>query len=47
MNWGFYIGVFSVFQCAACSIGYAFARDWRHSLYFAFAGAITVTVIWP
>jgi len=47
MNWGFYIGCFSVLQCAACSVGYAAARDWRHALYFLFAAAITATVIWP
>ncbi len=47
MNWGFYIGVFSVFQSVACAVGYAVVRDWRHALYFAFAAAITCTVIWP
>ena len=46
MNWGFYIGCFSVFQCVACAVGYACARDVRHALYFTFAAAITLNVIW-
>lgn len=46
-NWGLIIGWFGVVQCIACSVGFAFARDWRRALYYLFACAITLTVIWP
>ena len=31
----------------ASAIGYAAVKDWRRALYFFFAFAITVVVIWP
>lgn len=46
LNWGEIIGWVGVVQCIGACIGYAFAKDLRHSLYYAFAGAITVVVIW-
>jgi hypothetical protein len=46
MNWGAVIGWTGVAQCIAACIGYAFAHDMRRALYYLFAAAITVTVIW-
>ena len=46
LNWGIIIGWMGVIQCAGAAIGYACARDTRHALYYLFAGAITVVVIW-
>ena len=46
INWGLVIGWLGVIQSAGAAIGYACAKDVRHALYFAFAAAITVTVIW-
>lgn len=46
VNWGVVIGWSGVIQSAGAAIGYAFAKDFRHALYFAFAAGITVCVIW-
>lgn len=46
VNWGNVIGWMGVVQCVGAAIGYAFAKDIRHALYYVFAAAITVTVIW-
>ena len=46
MNWGD-IGAWSgVVLCVLSCIGYAFAHDTRRALYYFFAAAITITVIW-
>lgn len=46
INWGVVIGWSGVIQSAGAAIGYAFARDYRHALYFLFAACITLVVIW-
>jgi hypothetical protein len=46
INWGYVLGWAGVVQCGLACIGYAFAKDVRHALYYLFAGAITVVVIW-
>ncbi len=46
MNWGSVIGWVGVAQCVAACIGYACTHDTRRALYYLFAAAITVTVIW-
>jgi hypothetical protein len=46
MNWGQIISWAGVALSIGAAIGYAFAKDARHALYFAFAAAITITVIW-
>ena len=46
VNWGVVGGWAGALLSLGSAIGYAFQRDWRHALYFAFAFAITVVVIW-
>lgn len=46
MNWGTVIAWGGAFWSLAAAVGYAFAKDWRHALYFLFAFCITVVVIW-
>ena len=46
INWGLVTSWGGVFFSIASAIGYAFAKDTRHALYFAFAAAITIVVIW-
>jgi hypothetical protein len=46
-NWGTIIGWAGAAQCIAAAIGYALAKDVRRSLYYVFACAITVVIIWP
>jgi hypothetical protein len=46
MNWG-QVGAWAgASLCIFSSIGYAFAGDLRRALYYLFAFAITVVVIW-
>jgi hypothetical protein len=44
-NFGQISGWTMTLMCIATAIGYAFARDWRRTLYFLFAAAINATVI--
>jgi hypothetical protein len=46
INWGNVIAWSGVIQSTGAAIGYAFAKDYRHALYFLFAAAITLVVIW-
>jgi hypothetical protein len=46
INWGVVGAWAGALLALGTSIGYAFQRDWRHSLYFFFAFCITVVVIW-
>jgi hypothetical protein len=46
VNWGQIIAWTGVVLNIGAALGYAFAKDTRHALYFAFAAAITITVIW-
>lgn len=46
LNYGQIIAWSGVIQSACAAIGYAFAKDIRHALYFLFAAAITLVVIW-
>jgi hypothetical protein len=46
VNWGVVLGWAGVVQCTLACIGYALAKDMRHALYYLFAAAITVCVIW-
>ena len=46
VNWGQLGAWAGAFLSLFSAIGYAFQRDWRHALYFAFAFGITVVVIW-
>lgn len=46
MNWGRIFGWALAGMTFACSVGYAFAHDWRRAIYFALCGAINVTVIY-
>ena len=45
-NWGDISAWAGALLSLSSAIGYAFAHDWRKALYFGFAFAITVTVIW-
>jgi hypothetical protein len=47
MNWGYIIGWFGVVQALSTAIGFAFAFNWRLSLYYFFAAAIATTILWP
>jgi hypothetical protein len=46
LNWGQIVAVLGILLSVGVAIGYAVAKDWRHALYFAFAAAITICVIW-
>lgn len=46
INWGVVGGWAGALLSLASAVGYAFQRDWRNALYFGFACAITVVVIW-
>jgi hypothetical protein len=46
VNWGNVVAWAGAFLSLGSAIGYAFAKDYRRALYFAFAFAITITVIW-
>jgi len=46
LNWGQIIAWAGILLSIGAAIGYAFARDWRHFLYFTFAAAITICVVW-
>ena len=46
LNWG-EIGAWAgAGLCVVSAVGYAVAHDYRRALYYAFACAITVVVIW-
>ena len=47
MNWGAVIGWTGVVQCIGACIGYACAHDTRRAMYYLFAAAITLVVIYP
>ena len=47
MNWGYIIGWLGIVQAVATSVGFAFASNWRMSLYYFFAAAIGTTLLWP
>ena len=46
VNWGEVSAWAGAALCLASAIGYAAAHDLRRALYYLFAFAITVTVIW-
>jgi hypothetical protein len=46
LNWGDIIAWSGIALSIGAAIGYAFAKDIRHALYFTFGAAITITVIW-
>lgn len=46
VNWGVVGGWAGAVLSLISAIGYAYAKDWRHALYFFFAFCITVCVIW-
>ena len=46
LNYGQIIAWSGIALSIGAAIGYAFARDWRHALYFAFAASIAIVVIW-
>ena len=46
LNWGQIIAWAGALLSLGAAIGYAFAKDWRHALYFLFAGCITIVVIY-
>lgn len=46
VNWGQIIAWAGVTLSVGAAIGYAFARDYRHALYFALGAAITVVAMW-
>lgn len=46
MNWGSVGGYAGAVLAAFSAIGYAFAGDTRRALYFSFACAITLTMVW-
>lgn len=46
LNWGQIVAWSGVILSVGAAIGYAFAKDIRHALYFGFAAAITICVIW-
>ena len=46
MNWGNFVGWGGAIFSLGAAIGYAFAKDVRHALYFFFAFCITATVVW-
>lgn len=46
MNWGLVFGWGGALWSLGAAIGYAFAKDAQHALYFFFSFCITLTVIW-
>ena len=46
INWGQIVAWAGAFLSLGAAIGYTFAKDWRHALYFLFAAAITIVVIY-
>ena len=46
MNWGAIFAWAGIALSLGASIGYAFAHDWRRSLYYLFAALVTITVVW-
>lgn len=47
MNWGTLGGWAGAALAGVASIGYFAVGDIRRGFYFAFACAITLTVVWP
>ena len=45
INWGEVGAWAGAGLCIASAVGYAFAHDYRRALYYAFAFAITLTVV--
>jgi len=46
INWGEIMAWAGALLCFGSAIGYAVAHDYRRALYYTFAFAITVVVIW-
>jgi hypothetical protein len=46
LNWGEAGAWANAALSLASAVGYTLVHDWRRALYFLFAFAITVTIIW-